>query len=215
MAPAVLAERELMMREARDLKLATASPVSSDDGDQEALEEGKMKGKLEEGKEEKLAAKVTSLEGVGRKVEDREEEGAHRHWGRAAVEKVSPETMAPSMKLLQRGASSLLRFLVAVSMRQASLAGAPGSQDASPQAPANEAPSRAEDSSRRQAARGGPKLSNSKASGMRRSIGGTSGLVSATALPMPQTRERSMYGTPFKEMQVHLDNLHQVTLRNM
>lgn len=214
MAPAVLAEREVMMREARDLKPATAPPACGDDGDQEALGEGQVEGKLEERKDQKPAAKVTCTEGVG-KIEDGEEEGAHRHQGgAAAAKKVSPETMTPSMKVLQRGASSLLRFLVAVSMRQASLTGAPGSQDTRSQTPTNEAPGRAEDTSRRQAARSGPKLSNSKGS-TRRSTGATSGLVSATALPMPQTRERSMYGTPFKEMQMHVDNLHQVTLRNV
>lgn len=222
MAPAVLAERELMTREARDLKAATAPPVSSDDGDQEAPEKGMVEDKLEKGVEEKLAAKVTCAEGVG-KVKDREEERAHRHRhrGGAAVEKkVSPETMTPSMKVLQIGASSLLRFLVAVSMRQASLTGAPGSQDARSQAPTNEASGRAEDTSRRQAARSEQKLSNCNASSStrrrrRKSTGATNGLVSATALPMPQTRERSMYGTPFKEMQMHVDNLHQVTLRNL
>lgn len=215
MAPAVLAERELMTREARDLKAATAPPVSSDKGDQEAPEEG-MESKLEEGKKEKLAAKVTCAEGV-KKAGNREGGGAHRHRGGAAVEKVSPETIMPSMKVLQRGASSLLRFLVAVSMRQASLTGAPGSPDARSQAPRNEAPGRAEDTSSPQAARSGPKLSNSRASTRRRrrSTVATGGLVSATALPLPQTRERSIYGTPFEEMQMHVDNLHQVTLCNM
>lgn len=212
MAPAVLAERELLTWEARDLKPATAPACCSDDGGHEALEGEHAEGILE-GKKDSLPAKVSTAEGVGDREEGREKEGALR--GVTAMEKkLSPETMTPSMKVLQRGASSLLRFLVAVSMRQASLVGATGSQDARSQAPASKAPSRVKDT--RQAARGGQKLSSSKTSEIRTASGGAAGgLVSATALPMPQTRQRSMYGTPLKEMQMHVDNLHQVRLRDM
>lgn len=210
MAPAVLAERELLTWEARDLKPATAPPSCGDDGGHGALKGQQAEGNLAEGKEESLAAKVSTAEGVRDREEDREEEGARRPRGVIPMEKtLSPETMAPSMKVLQRGASSLLRFLVAVSMRQASLAGSTGSQGARSQAPASKAPSRVKDM--RQPARGGQKLSSSQASEIRTASGGAAdGLVSATALPMPQTRERSMYGTPLKEMQMHVDNLHQV-----
>ncbi|CAN0570987.1 unnamed protein product, partial [Ectocarpus sp. 12 AP-2014] len=115
-----------------------------------------------------------------------------------AQKEITPQMMVPSMRVLQRGASSLLRFLVAVSMRQAPLASSVRPEEVGLQASINE--EQPEDT--RQIERGGQERSSPNVDG------GTAAAAAAAALPA--TRERSMYGTPLKQMQMHVDNLHQV-----
>lgn len=186
----VLAERELLKREAQGLNPADKTCV--DDGDDTAKEE-KTEGDLAEKKEPTAEESTVNSGGaLGGQNED--------VLGKHAQNEIASEMMVPSMKVLQRGASSLLRFLVSVSMRQASLAGSVGSEEDRVQVSPDEVQSAPEDA--RQAARGTQEQSGSKADS------------GAAAAGPPPTRERSMYGTPLKQMQTHMDTLHQVSCYN-
>lgn len=189
-APAALAERELFKREARNVK---AVAIDFDDIE-EAANEDKIEGELMEKKE---ADEEGDIGTAGKLAEGSQLDGDH-----ASVEvkykELSPETMVHSMKVLQRGASSLLRFLVAVSMRQASLATLTGPEGSEIQRSPDDAPNRT--ACVRQPA--SPKSQGRPSRADRRSV----------APLIPPTRERSMYGTPFKDMQTHVDSLHQVTV---
>lgn len=183
----VLAERELLQREARDLNPADNTCVDHSD---ETAEEEKSEGSLAEEKEPTAGEKTV---GSGEEFEGQTEHVLGKH----VRNEITTEMMVPSMKVLQRGASSLLRFLVAVSMRQASLAGSVESEEAGVQVSRDEAPSSPEDA--RRVARGAQERSSSKVDS------------GAAAAVLPPTRERSMYGTPLKQMQTHVDTLHQVS----
>lgn len=185
----VLAERELLQREARDLNPADKICIDHID---ETAEEEKAEGDLAEEKEPTSEEKTVDS---GRDLGGQTEHVVGKH----VQKEIASEMMVPSMKVLQRGASSLLRFLVAVSMRQASLAGSVDSEEGGVQISPDEAPSAPEDA--RQVARGAREQSNSKVDG-------------AAAAVLPPARERSMYGTPLTQMQTHVDTLHQVSYRN-
>lgn len=196
-APAVLAERGLLQRKEWDLKPAALRGVGGSD---DAANEEKTEGELVEEKEPNFEDDSFGIVGL---LGQRKKRGAnHARW-KPLQKALSPEMMMSSMKVQQRGASSLLRFLVAVSMRRAPLAGMTGSEDDLREGPRPEAPGRA-DAVRQVAASG--QLSNPEVD--RRT--GTDRLATATVLPIPPTRERSMYGTPLKQMQTHVDGLHQV-----
>lgn len=183
----VLAERELLQREARDLNPADNICVDHVD---ETAEEEKAEGDLAEEKEPTAEEKtVDSAKELGGQTEHVP--------GKQVQKEIASEMMVPSMKVLQRGASSLLRFLVAVSMRQASLAGSVESGEGGVQNSPDEAPSGPEDA--RHVARGAQEQSSSKVDG------------GAAAAALPPARERSMYGTPLTQMQTHVDTLHQVS----
>lgn len=186
-APAVLAERELLQREAQDLNPAVSNPdadVDVDvDQDEETVGEEKAEGALAEEKE-------------ANRGDDTMEKQSEYLLGRQ--KEITPEMMVPSMKMLQRAASSLLRFLVAVSMRQASLArsiDSARSEEVRVQGSRDKVPSTPGDS--RPMGRG-QERSTPKAD------------VGTAVAVLPPTRERSMYGTPLKQMQTHVDILHQV-----
>ncbi len=187
-APVVLAERELLQREAQDLNPAVSDvDVDADadaDADQdEEIAEEKTEGAVAEEKEAN----------AGDDTVEKQSEYLLGH-----KKEITPEMMVPSMKMLQRGASSLLRFLVAVSMRQASLArsvDSARSEEARLQSSRDKVPSTPGDS--RPVGRG-QERSTPKAD------------VGAVVAVLPPTRERSMYGTPLKQMQTHVDILHQV-----
>lgn len=199
MAPAVLAERELLQRDLRSRNLKPEEMRFGDDSDMAADEE-KKEGALAEEKEPNLEDHAG---GAVEQLTDDSERDPDDALGEP-VHELSPDMMMPSMKVLQRGASSLLRFLVAVSMRQASLASVIGSEQGL-HCSLDDAPSRAEDA--RQVPRGGQETLNTPGKGADRT-----GSLAAAVAWMP-TRERSMYGTPFKQMQMHVDNLHQVNIR--
>lgn len=201
MAPAVLAERELLQREARDQELLVER--LSGNGEEEA-DEKKTEGEVSESKERDGGSPVVGV--VGRLAQPYEM-GLPPSRPEAVYEQVSTEMLIPSMKLLQRGASSLLHFLVSVSMRQASLTTVSGSEEPRLQGSPNDTASRAEDA--RLVTGGGQELLSPK--GAERA-GGNDTTPASTPLSMPPTRERSMYGTPLKQMQTHADSLHQVML---
>lgn len=124
-------------------------------------------------------------------------------------EPFSPEMMAPSMKGLQRGASSLLRFLVAVSMRQATPAAVSRPQEGGrPNSRRDSSPSRGEGV--HQVTRGDEKRVSPSACDRIIGEGDETAAGAVVASAMQPTRERSMYGTPFQHMQTHVDSLHQV-----
>lgn len=182
MSPAVLAERELLKQEAKDAKaqeaiVSTSTPSWTDfDVFGESLEE-------------KVEIDVAEEKGCDHDV------GVHAAAEPLSGGKVSPEAMVPSLKVLQRGAMSLLRFLLIVSMRQASLPLA--TRDSSGGA-SNRVKGiredREQDGSEERRAEGGAKSTRSE------------------MMLIPPTRDRSMYGTPVEQMRTHMENLHQVRL---
>lgn len=180
----VLAERELLQQKAQHAVPADEQCVDQVD---ETADEQKTEGELAEEKAHN-PGDGSDMAGIGngRLV------GEHAEH---VVEAITPEKMAPSMRVLQRGASSLLRFLVAVSMRQASTERPVESGEVGLEASRDKAPGQPEDG--RQAVRG--QEEPTKADG------------GAAVAVLPPTRERSMYGTPLKQMQAHVDSLHQVT----
>lgn len=124
----------------------------------------------------------------------------------------SVEALAPSMKMLQRGAWSLLRFLVAISMRRATPSTLAANEEFGLRRhPHGDAPNLGEGA--HQATRD---KDESVASSVRVTATGTIGTTANTnatrSVLMPPTRERSTYGTPFKQMRMHVDSLHQVKL---
>lgn len=190
-SPAVLAERTLLQREAQDLSPAEEKEKNVDDGD-ETTDEEKAEGGLAEEKERSPMDDGTapSESHLGEQAEAGPIDHAQEQ------KEITPQMMVPSMRVLQRGASSLLRFLVAVSMRQAPLASSVGPEEVGLEASSNEERRQPEDT--RQIERGGQERSSPDADG------------GAAAAALPPTRERSMYGTPLKQMQTYVDNLHQV-----
>lgn len=181
-APAVLAERELLMQESRHIQTALDSDNSVSVGDK---------------------AKAYTAEEKEMNVDERAPRVSEKPFIPTARSGHSAEGMVPTMKVMQRGALSLLRFLVAVSMRQASLAAEARSDESATQRSVEDASSGANDV--RHGARE-DHVSGATATehdGRRR--------ARTTVLPIPPTRERSMYGTPFKEMQTYADSLHQVS----
>lgn len=201
MAPAVLAERELLQREPREEKLLVER---LDGSGEEVVDEEKTEGEMSESKERDRGNPVVGV--VGRHAQPFKVGSPHSR-PEAVHELESMEMLIPSMKLLQRGASSLLRFLVSVSMRQATLTTIAGSEEPELQGSPNETASRPEDA--RLAGAAGKELLSPK--GTERP-GGDATTLASTPLSMPPTRERSMYGTPLKQMQTHADSLHQVML---
>ncbi|CAM9107710.1 unnamed protein product, partial [Ectocarpus fasciculatus] len=191
-SPAVLAERQLLQREAQDLNPAEEKGKNADDDDgDETADEKKTEGGLAEEKERSpMDGDDDTVPSAGH-LGERAEAGPIEN----AQKEITPQMMVPSMRVLQRGASSLLRFLVAVSMRQAPLASSVGPEEVGLQASSNEEPRQPEDT--RQIERGGQERSSPNVDG------------GAAAAALPPTRERSMYGTPLKQMQTHVDNLHQ------
>lgn len=173
----VVAERELLQRQRHDLT-------------GEAAEEEKYEGRYAEEKEPTPGGGTVGREG---QLHEETEQVLRKH-----AHNVTPEMLVPSMKLLQRGASSLLRYLVAVSMRQAPLARSVDgrSEEVGLQASRDEAACPSDEA--RPVARGAPEQSSPKADN------------GAAAAALPPTRERSMYGTPLVQMRKHVDNLHQV-----
>lgn len=196
MDPAVLAERDLLEQQAQNVKPAVALLGSDSEA---AADEEKTEGEQEEEK------RPNPGDGAVRHLRQLE-----HTCGEPAHVDLSPEVMMPSMKLMQRGAWSLLRFLVAVSMRQASLAGVAESETSGLEGPPDDRRNGAEGVS--QGAREGVRegLLDPKAEGRARGVGRKK--VAAVVGLRPPTRERSMYGTPFKQMQTHVDNLHQVKI---
>lgn len=187
----VLAERELLQQKSQN-----ASPTDENGVDQhdETADERKTEGDLAEEKEHNPGddSDMANI-GNGGLVVERPE-----HVLEQGQTEITPEKMAPSMRVLQRGASSLLRFLVAVSMRQASTERLAQPEEVGLQGSDEKAPGQPEDG--RPAVRGGQE-------GAAKADGG------AAVAVLPPTRERSMYGTPLKQMQAHVDSLHQVTHR--
>lgn len=183
----VLAERELLQREVRNLNPADDTCVDHSD---KTAEEEKTEGELAEEKVPTAEEKTSDSGGeIGAETD--------HVLGKHVQNEIASEMMVPSMKVLQRGASSLLRFLVAVSMRQASLGGSVESEEGAVQVSPGEAPSAPEDAG--QVARRAQEQSRSKVD---------SGEAAAV---LPPTRERSMYGTPLNQMKTHVDTLHQVS----
>ena len=198
-APVVLAERELLQREAQDTHPAAGDGDSDGHGrghgrghghvDQDTVEEEKAEGVLTEEKEANSG-------------DDAVKKQSEYVLGPHGQTEITPEMMVPSMKMLQRSASSLLRFLVAVSMRQASLApsiDSARSEEVPSQSSRDKVPT-APGGSRPPVVRG-QERSTPKAD------------VGAVVSVLPPTRDRSMYGTPLKQMQTHVDSLHQVSCR--
>ncbi|CAM9591597.1 unnamed protein product, partial [Scytosiphon promiscuus] len=185
-APVVLAERKLLQRERHDPRF-TQSDFCDDNG--ETADEEKDEGRLAE---EKESSPGNTTAGGEAPLQERAEQFPHKH-----MHAITPEMMVPSMKLLQRGASSLLRFLVAVSMRHAPLARAVNnsSEEVGLQGSRDEASSPSHEA--RSVARGAQERSSPKSD---------DGVAAAV---LPPTRERSMYGTPLVQTQKHVDNLHQ------
>lgn len=187
----VLAERELLQQQAQNASPADENGVDQHD---ETADERKTEDEVAEEKEDN-PGDDSDMAGIG----NGELVGEHpkRVMEHDQVQKdiITPEKLAPSMRVLQRAASSLLRFLVAVSMRQASTERPVESREVGLQASRDKGPGQPEDG--RQVVRGqeGP----TKADG------------GAAVSVLPPTRERSMYGTPLKQMQAHVDSLHQVT----
>lgn len=191
-APVVLAERELLQKKARKASLADEDKDDCVVDQQEAADERKTEGEVVEEKEHNPGddgdVVVCGNGGLA---------GEHSKHVLEQVQKdFPPENMAASMKVLQRGASSLLRFLVAVSMRQASTARPVEVGEDGLQASRDKAPRPPEDG--HQVLRGGQEEPAKADNG-------------AAVAVLPPTRERSMYGTPLKQMQAHVDSLHQVT----
>lgn len=179
----VLAERELLQQKAHECV----------DQDEETTDERKAEDELAEEKEHNPGDDCDMVGGGNGGLVGEQSE----HVIEQVQDDITPEKMAPSVRMLQRGASSLLRFLVAVSMRQASTA-RPVSGEVGSQASRDEARRPAEDG--RSAVRGGKERSAKADDG-------------AAVAALPPTRERSMYGTPLKQMQEHVDSLHQVIYR--
>lgn len=189
-APAVLAERERLRQEASEGPFRDAA---LGEGTKHVAGGDKTDGGQGEGKGEQVQTRRSGGPSDSR---------AHH------FESLSPEAVAPSIKKLQAGASSLLRFLVAVSMRQATPAAVYTPQEGVMRESArNGSPSRVE--GRRQVAREHGKRSTPSTQTPVVGDGGTAAGVSV-ASSIPPTRERSMYGTPFQHMQTHVDSLHQV-----
>lgn len=191
----VLAERELLQQKAQNASPAAENGVDQHD---ETADERKTEGDLAEEKEHNPGddSDMANIgNGGGGFVGERPE-----HVLEQVQTDITPEKMAPSMRVLQRGASSLLRFLVAVSMRQASTERLVESEEVGLQGSRDKAPGQPEDG--HQAVRGGQE-------GPTKVDGG------AAVAVLPPTRERSMYGTPLKQMQAHVDSLHQVTYQDM
>lgn len=196
-SPAVLAERELLKQEAQDAKA------------QEALVNNKTSSWADfdvfgESLEEKVEADVPEEKDfdhdVGVHVTAEQLSKGTTRSGDTRVGQVyaelPPEAVIPSLKVLQRGAMSLLRFLLTVSMRQASLSETPVTRDSSGES-SNRVKGRERD---------GSVISG----GERRADGGTTATRSKMLMIAP-TRERSMYGTPVEQMRTHMENLHQVS----
>lgn len=130
---------------------------------------------------------------------------------------ISPEALYPSSKMSQLGAASLLRFLVAISMRQAAPSsigpgdepGSGGDQDGRSSAQARGAVRGAQQGVRGKEGMMGGRSGPAPPAG--NAGQGVSSIRGAETVLMPPTRERSMYGTPFKEMRTHVDSLHQVS----
>lgn len=189
----VLAERKLLQQKAQDASPADKNCVDLDD---ETTDERKTEGELAEEKEHNPGDDSDMVGSGNGGLFGEQSEHALEHVLEQHVQKdITPENMAPSMRVLQRGASSLLRFLVAVSMRQASTARPVESGEVGLQASRDKAPRPPEDG--RQAVREGQE-------------GPTKAGDGAAVAVLPPTRERSMYGTPLKQMQAHVDTLHQV-----
>lgn len=203
-APAVLAERERLQREVQQAK--KEMPICGDNhGD--AVDEQTADGDLADEKE------PDPVEGrtidVSKQVFPQTKSSVDALHLKDAEFELPPAALVPSLKEMQRGASSLLRFLMAVSMRQALPAAVAGRSDGGLQQPTgNASPRRVEDG--RPVAGENEKLVTPTG---RVKMTGTDGTAAASAVnPMLPTRERSIYGTPFKHMQTHVDNLHQVNV---
>ncbi|CAN0592046.1 unnamed protein product, partial [Ectocarpus sp. 12 AP-2014] len=141
--------------EAQDLSPAEEKEKNVvDDGDQTAGEE-KTEGGLAEEKERSPMDDDTAP--AERHLGEQVEAGPIHH----AQKEITPQMMVPSMRVLQRGASSLLRFLVAVSMRQAPLASSVRPEEVGLQASINE--EQPEDT--RQIERGGQERSSPNVDG--------------------------------------------------
>eukprot|EP00903_Cladosiphon_okamuranus_P019656 g18070.t4 len=188
-APVVLAERELLQQQAQNVNPAYENSVDQHD---ETAAERKTEGELAEEKEDNPEddSDMAGIDNGGLVGEHPEHVLEH---AQVQEDVITPEKMAPSMRVLQRAASSLLRFLVAVSMRQASTERRVESGGVGLQASRDKGPGQPEDG--RRAVRGQERPT--KADG------------GAAVAVMPPTRERSMYGTPLEQMQAHVDSLHQ------
>lgn len=196
MGSAVLAERERMQQARSDDENASAYGCRTEDGaGTEEKEEGVVEAKMatfDELADRDILDWIPSDGGVAGESE----------W-------ISWEMLAPSMKVMQRGASSLLRFLVVISMRQAASAtvAAPG-EHGMRESPVGD--SRRQDGDAHRIARDNDRLATPSSVAPAGSKGAASSTNPVQGVILPPTRERSMYGTPFEHMRTHVESLHQV-----
>ncbi|CAM9363981.1 unnamed protein product [Discosporangium mesarthrocarpum] len=173
---AVLAERHALQLQAQHRVLkAVVGNMEGESGEDEEKTENLL-----------IEEKVPETQGPLLKTKE-VNEGISEH-------PVAPGALEPTLKLLRQGACSLLRFLIAVSVRQTPAASL---------ADSTSHPVQPEDS--RSGHGGGFTFGGTTHT----TDLGTGTGARSMPLPPPPTRERSIYGTPLRLMQTHADSLHQ------